>query len=136
MRTLKRFNKKGMLGGIQEGGQAFLYLMLIIVLIGAVGVFGAKFTQDNRDDVGKASCAARTDGFTTYNYTRASCQNSTNSLRVVTSTAFVTGNESLNSLQDVAQEQTTYTSAAILGIVLLILVGVIGYFVALGRGNQ
>ncbi len=94
-------NKKGsILTAVTEGGSAFVYLGIFIVLISLVLGLGADLVTDQRTDQTAASHA--------YNIST----------------------ESLDAMADVGEEQTTFSSVGIIGVVIGILLAVFGGFLA------
>ena len=99
-----KMNKKGIAPVIQQGGQALLVLALFLILVGVVYTFGAKFMQDQRDDITST-----------------------------TSPAYQVANDSLQTVVDASDNTDSYQSVAGIGVVLFILIAIIGYFVYRNR---
>lgn len=121
--------KKGQVGGIQNGFMALMFIAVALVVVIVINAFGADFTNDQQDDFGVSGCAARTDGFTTYNTTDKNCYNSSFSSSVL-ATDFgynITGGGlvALNTLADGTED---VTDVGIITIVLALLVALIGIF--------
>jgi type IV secretory pathway VirB2 component (pilin) len=88
-----KLNKKGqVLNAIQTGGTAMIVAVVFIVVAAILISFGGKFLEDRQTDL--------TENSTAYNAT----------------------GEGLLALQDIAEEQTTYSSVVAIAIVLTILV--------------
>lgn len=95
----KKINKKGQIGmAIREGGSAFVYLGIFIVLISLVLGFGAKLVENQQAD-------QTADGY-----------------------AYNISEQSLQAMEDVGNEQSTFSSVGVIGVVIAILLAVFGGF--------
>lgn len=65
-----------------------LPLGITLLVITIVLAFGLQVLHEVKDGIGEDSCAARTDGFTTYNVSSGFCRNSTGGQKVVGTAQF------------------------------------------------
>lgn len=114
---------------IQEGGSAFVVIAMILVVLAVLFGLGVDVQTSQQTRYGEDACAADANGFTTYNATALKCQNSSGSQSIASLTqAFNITGQGIQAISDVGEEQTTFSSVGVIGIVIAILLAVFGGF--------
>lgn len=95
-------------------------LTLIVVGIGLS--YGLNVISDQKNDLGIDGCAARSDGFTTYNSTSGQCMNSTLSQSAVGTAEFNGSVNSIGGIAKIPEKMPTIATVVIAAVIIGILV--------------
>ena len=101
--------------------------IILLVVAGVVAAVGLQIQGDLKDDVGLTDCAARTDGFTSYNETADQCYNSSGSHTTVGTYAFNSSVDGIEGVQNVTEKFDLLGLAIIAGIIISVIVGMFAF---------
>lgn len=115
---MKVKDTKGQAFGIQQ----LASVAIVIVVIAMVSVLGMQLLGDQKDDIGVDDCAARSDGFTSYNSTADQCYNSSGSHVAVGTAQFNATTDGITGIGKIPDKLPLIVGAIVLVIVISIII--------------
>jgi len=102
--------------------QELLPIGMTLVVLGIGLSYGLQIMGDTQDDMGKDSCAGRSDNYTLYNATSHNCYNSTGSQIDVGSSEFNATSDAMEGVAKLPEKLPTIVTVIVAAVVIGILI--------------
>lgn len=102
--------------------QELLPIGITLVVLGIALAYGLEVMGSTKDDIGAASCEARSDGFTSYNASADQCYNSTLDHTAVTTADFNASGDAITGVAKIPEKLPTIVTVIVAAVIIGILV--------------